>query len=160
MGEVALRAPTAEDMRAIGEVLAAALLPGDTLVLAGDLGAGKTTLVQGIAKGLGFTGHVASPTFTLVREYPGRLRIHHADVYRLDKVQDVLETDVTDATVVTLYMLSAMNVRLRPILTRDLRKGARIVSHNFAMGDWEPDRVDTFKDAEGATRTLYLWEIR
>ena len=96
MGEVALRAPTAEDMRAIGEVLAAALLPGDTLVLAGDLGAGKTTLVQGIAKGLGFTGHVASPTFTLVREYAGRLLLRHVDVYRLERVQDVLDLGLED----------------------------------------------------------------
>ena len=73
------------------------------------------------------------------------------------KLQDALETDVSDATVVTLYMLSAINVKLRPILTRQLRPGARIVSHNFAMGDWEPEHVDTFKDAAGTTRTLYLW---
>jgi tRNA threonylcarbamoyladenosine biosynthesis protein TsaE len=96
MGEVALRARTAEDMRAIGEILAAALLPGDTLVLAGDLGAGKTTFVQGIAKGLGFAGHVASPTFTLVREYPGRLLLRHVDVYRLERVQDVLDLGLED----------------------------------------------------------------
>ncbi|MFM8944969.1 MAG: tRNA (adenosine(37)-N6)-threonylcarbamoyltransferase complex ATPase subunit type 1 TsaE [Actinomycetota bacterium] len=96
MGEVVLRAPTADDMRAIGEILAAALLPGDTLVLAGDLGAGKTTLVQGIAKGLGFAGHVASPTFTLVREYAGRLLLRHVDVYRLERVQDVLDLGLED----------------------------------------------------------------
>ena len=73
------------------------------------------------------------------------------------KLQDALETDVSDATVVTLYMLSAINVKLRPILTGQLRRGARIVSHSFAMGDWEPEHVDTFKDAAGTTRTLYLW---
>ena len=76
------------------------------------------------------------------------------------KLGDVLETDVSDATVVTLYMLSAINVKLSPILTKQLPRGARIVSHNFAMGDWEPDHVDTFKDVAGTTRTLYLWEIR
>ncbi len=48
-------------------------------------------------------------------------------------------------------------MKLRPILTTQLRRGARIVSHNFAMGDWEPDVVDTFPDAAGTTRTLYLW---
>jgi ribosomal protein L11 methylase PrmA len=73
------------------------------------------------------------------------------------KLQDALKTDVSDATVITLYMLSAINVKLRPILTKDLRPGARIVSHSFAMGDWEPEVVDTFRDAAGTTRTLYLW---
>jgi ribosomal protein L11 methylase PrmA len=73
------------------------------------------------------------------------------------RLEDALKTDVSDATVVTLYMLSAINVKLRPILTRDLRPGARIVSHSFAMGDWEPAVVDTFRDAQGTSRTLYLW---
>jgi len=72
-------------------------------------------------------------------------------------VQDAMTVDVSDATVVTLYLLSASNVKLRPILTRQLRAGARIVSHNFPIGDWEPDVVDTFRDAGGVTRTLYLW---
>ena len=48
-------------------------------------------------------------------------------------------------------------MKLRPILTGQLRPGARIVSHNFAMGDWEPEHVDTFRDAAGTMRTLYLW---
>jgi cyclopropane fatty-acyl-phospholipid synthase-like methyltransferase len=74
-------------------------------------------------------------------------------------IQDALKADVSDATVVTLYMLSAINVKLRPILQAQLKPGARIVSHSFAMGDWEPDYVDTFKDAAGTTRTLYLWTI-
>ena len=73
------------------------------------------------------------------------------------KLQDALKTDVSDATVITLYMLSAINVKLRPILTRQLRPGARIVSHSFAMGDWEPEHVETFRDAAGTMRTLYLW---
>ena len=72
-------------------------------------------------------------------------------------VQDAMTVDVSDATVVTLYLLSASNVKLRPILTRQLRRGARIVSHSFAMGDWEPEVVDTFRDANGTSRTLYLW---
>ena len=71
--------------------------------------------------------------------------------------QDALQADVSDATVVTLYLLSASNVRLRPRLTAQLPPGARIVAHNFNMGDWEPDVVQTFVDTAGATRTLYLW---
>jgi SAM-dependent methyltransferase len=70
---------------------------------------------------------------------------------------DALQADVSEATVVTLYLLSSSNLRLRPLLTRQLPPGARIVSHAFGMGDWRPEKVDTFKDASGSTRTLYLW---
>ena len=87
-----LRAPGAAETRAIGEALAPLLEPGDALALTGELGAGKTTFVQGVARGLGFAGVVVSPTFTLVREYRGgRLLVVHADVYRLDRVQDVVD---------------------------------------------------------------------
>jgi tRNA threonylcarbamoyladenosine biosynthesis protein TsaE len=100
--EVRLRAVTAEDTRAIGAAVAALLSSGDAIALTGELGAGKTTFVQGLARGLGFAGAVLSPTFTLVREYRGgRLPVIHADVYRLDRVQDVvdlgLEEQVEDA---------------------------------------------------------------
>jgi SAM-dependent methyltransferase len=73
------------------------------------------------------------------------------------KLQDAMQTDVSEATVVTLYLLSSSNLKLRPLLTEQLRPGARIVSHAFSMGDWEPDQVDKFTDAHGTTRTLYLW---
>lgn len=89
---VGLRSVTAEDTRDIGAAIAPLLRAGDALALTGELGAGKTTLVQGLARGLGFRGTVASPTFTLVREYRAeRLTVVHADVYRLDRVQDVLD---------------------------------------------------------------------
>ena len=87
-----LRTPTADDTRALGEALAPLLRARDVLVLTGELGAGKTTLVQGVARGLGADEHVASPTFTLVREYvSGRLPVVHVDVYRLQRVQDVVD---------------------------------------------------------------------
>ncbi len=88
---IELDAPTAEDTRAIGAALAELLEPGDAVALTGELGAGKTTLVQGVARGLGFEGTVVSPTFTLVREYRARLTVHHVDIYRLDRVQEVLD---------------------------------------------------------------------
>jgi tRNA threonylcarbamoyladenosine biosynthesis protein TsaE len=88
---VELQADTAEDTRGIGGALSALLQAGDVVALTGDLGAGKTTFVQGVARGLGFDGPVASPTFTLIREYPARLRVYHADIYRLDRIQDVLD---------------------------------------------------------------------
>ena len=93
-----LRAATAEDTRSIGEGLASLLVAGDAIALTGELGAGKTTFTQGLARGLGFAGHVQSPTFTLVREYrSGRLPIVHADVYRLERLHDVDDLDLEEA---------------------------------------------------------------
>jgi tRNA threonylcarbamoyladenosine biosynthesis protein TsaE len=90
-----LRAATAEETRSIGEAISSLLLPGDAIALTGELGSGKTTFAQGLARGLGFEGHVVSPTFTLVREYRhARLPVIHADVYRLERVQDVLDLEL------------------------------------------------------------------
>ena len=71
--------------------------------------------------------------------------------------QDAMEADVSEATVVTLYLLSSSNRKLRPILTRQLEPGARIVSHAFRMGDWRPDVTREFEDERGTLRTLHLW---
>jgi SAM-dependent methyltransferase len=73
------------------------------------------------------------------------------------RLQDAMSVDVSPATVVTLYLLSSSNRKLRPILTRQLRPGARIVSHAFSMGDWRPDKEESFVDSGGVTRRLYLW---
>jgi tRNA threonylcarbamoyladenosine biosynthesis protein TsaE len=90
--ELAIRTATADDTRAAGAELAGVLRPHDVVVLTGELGAGKTTFVQGVARGLGATEHVASPTFTLVREYvSGRVPLAHVDLYRLDREQDVID---------------------------------------------------------------------
>ncbi len=86
-----LRSPTVEDTRAIGEALAPSLQPGDVVSLVGELGAGKTAFVQGAARGLGVQTPVASPTFVLVRDYDGRLPVHHVDVYRMGRLQDVID---------------------------------------------------------------------
>ena len=88
---IELTAATPEDTMAVGEAVASLLREGDAVALTGELGAGKTTFVRGAARALGFDGAVASPTFTLVREYQGRVRIYHVDVYRLERVQDVLD---------------------------------------------------------------------
>jgi tRNA threonylcarbamoyladenosine biosynthesis protein TsaE len=89
--ELQLRAGTANATRDIGAALAHVLQAGDAVVLTGELGAGKTTLVQGVARGLGIEDHISSPTFTLVKEYRGRLDLAHVDVYRLGRMQDVVE---------------------------------------------------------------------
>lgn len=72
---------------------------------------------------------------------------------------DVFAADVSAATVVTLYLLSASNARLRPFLLAQLAPGTRIVSHDFAMGDWEPAQVETFTASDGRSHTLYLWHV-
>ena len=70
-------------MVALGEELASALGPGTVIGLEGPLGAGKTTFVKGIARGMGITETVTSPTFTLVPEYEGKLPLYHMDLYRI-----------------------------------------------------------------------------
>ena len=76
---------------ALGERTAATLRPGDVLALCGDLGAGKTHFVKGLAAGLGVASSVTSPTFTLIHEYPGgRLPLYHLDFYRLESEDDAL----------------------------------------------------------------------
>jgi tRNA threonylcarbamoyladenosine biosynthesis protein TsaE len=86
-----------EETLKFGEQLAAALHRGDVLALSGDLGAGKTALIKGIARGLGITQDVTSPTFTLVHEYTsGRLPLFHIDLYRLDTVDQALAIGIED----------------------------------------------------------------
>jgi tRNA threonylcarbamoyladenosine biosynthesis protein TsaE len=75
----------------LGARIATVLRCGDVVVLSGDLGAGKTVLAKGIARGLGVTEPVVSPTFTIVREYEGRVPVLHLDVYRLDHLQEVID---------------------------------------------------------------------
>ena len=86
-----LTSTSAAHTRAIGAALGAQLRAGDVVVLTGDLGTGKTVLAQGIAAALGVDEPVVSPTFTLMREYEGRLPVRHLDVYRLDHVQEAID---------------------------------------------------------------------
>lgn len=100
-----LTVPTTDDMRALGEEIAGSLKAGDLVVLTGDLGAGKTTLVQGIAAGLGASGPVLSPTFVIARLYrDGRVPLVHVDAYRLGsrvEVDDLdLDADVSESVTV------------------------------------------------------------
>ncbi len=80
-----------------GQRLAAELRAGDVLALTGDLGAGKTCLVKGIARGLGILQEITSPTFTLINEYVGgRLPLYHVDLYRLDSAEQALQIGLDD----------------------------------------------------------------
>jgi len=122
-----------------------------------DLGCGDGRLVVTAAKRFGARGVGVDIDPERIAESQANARAAGVEGMVTFKQQDALATDVSEATVVTLYLLSSSNLRLRPLLTRQLRPGARIVSHTFSMGDWEPAKVDTFRDANGSTRTLYLW---
>jgi tRNA threonylcarbamoyladenosine biosynthesis protein TsaE len=102
-----LRVPTAAQMRALGERLAAVLRPGDLVVLSGDLGAGKTTLTRGIGTALAVRGQVTSPTFVIARVHPSRSggpALVHVDAYRLggwDELEDLdLEASLEESVTV------------------------------------------------------------
>ena len=74
---------------ALGKKIGAFLLPNEVMGLIGPLGAGKTTLIQGIAQGLGVKDYVTSPTFVIINEYQGRIPFYHIDLYRLDEVKEI-----------------------------------------------------------------------
>lgn len=124
-----------------------------------DLGSGDGRIPIIAAKEFGARGNGIEIDPELVAK--SRERARGASV--ADRVEfrqkDLFNADVRDATVVTLYLWPEINVKLRPKLLRQLDPGDRIVSHDFRMGDWEPDRtVDAGKDKTGRA-TLYLWTV-
>ena len=85
-----------EETQALGEALGMAAHSGDLILLWGELGAGKTCLVQGIARGLGVQDSVRSPTFVLVTQHKGRIMLYHIDLYRLDDLREVEDLGLDD----------------------------------------------------------------
>ena len=91
-----LRSASPEQTRAIGRSLGRSAPPGTVLALSGELGAGKTQLAKGVAEGLGITSVVNSPTFVLMNEHVGRLRLYHIDAYRLVDPEEAIAAGLLD----------------------------------------------------------------
>ncbi len=90
------RTTSVEDTRSLAADLAPLSKPGDLVLLAGDLGSGKTAFVQGFARGLGVVEPVTSPAFVLARSYQGRLPLMHLDVYRLEHIQELHDLGISE----------------------------------------------------------------
>jgi tRNA threonylcarbamoyladenosine biosynthesis protein TsaE len=90
-------AQSPDEMRTLGASLGGVVVAGDAIGLVGDLGAGKTVFVQGLAAGLGYPGAVTSPTFTLIHIYEGgRVTLYHADLYRLERSEELEDVGLDD----------------------------------------------------------------
>ncbi len=130
----------------------AGLGPGDVLY---DLGAGDGRIAIAAARRFGIraVGIEINPRMVEL----ARANVRRAGVERLVEIRqgDALEVDLREASVVTLFLFRELNLELRPRLQRQLRPGARIVSHRFDMGDWTPDAQITVNG-----NPLYLWKIR
>ena len=123
-----------------------------------DIGCGDGRIVIAAARKYGARGvgiDIDAGLIAKARAAAEAAGVSHLVSFR---VQDAMTVDVSEATVVTLYLLAASNAKLRPLFTAKLRQGARIVAHNYPVGGgWEPEVVDNFTDAAGTMRTLYLW---
>jgi precorrin-6B methylase 2 len=124
-----------------------------------DLGCGDGRIPIAAAKTYGARGVGIDIDPKRIEESRANARAAGVESLVEFRLQDALAADVSPATVVTLYMLGSGNAALRPLLTRQLRPGARIVSHAFSMGPtWPADKVDHFTSARGDEVTLYLWK--
>jgi SAM-dependent methyltransferase len=134
----------------------AGIRQGDLLY---DLGSGDGRIVITAASryGVKAVGFEIDPV--LVKN--SRDNIRDADLGHLVEIrdQDIRAVDLSPATVLTMYLHPAANLRLRSAILRQLKPGSRVVSHDFAMGNWKPDAIDELTDSAGHRRTIYLWRI-
>ncbi|MGH7365310.1 MAG: SAM-dependent methyltransferase [Candidatus Rokuibacteriota bacterium] len=123
-----------------------------------DLGCGDGRIVIAAAKEFGARGVGVDLDPQRIREAQAnaaRARVADRVTFR---VQDVFDTDIQSATVVTLFLSPELNARLRPKLTSQLKPGSRIVSHRYGIGDWVPEKTRTVTVSE-ARNHIFLWRV-
>ena len=147
--------PTPQDV--VDRMLSLANVTSSDVVY--DLGCGDGRIVITAAKKFGAHGVGVDIDPERIKESQANAKAAGVEHLVSFKQQDAMTVDVSPASVVTLYLLSSSNAKLRPILTRQLKPGSRIVSHAFGMGDWNADKTDIFTDSGGTQRTLYLWTV-
>jgi SAM-dependent methyltransferase len=125
-----------------------------------DIGSGDGAIIIRAAKKYGVRGvgiEIDPELVARARQNAVREKVEHLVEFR---AQDAFTVDVSPATVVTLYMLPEFNAKLRPMLDRQLRPGSRVVSHDYPIEGWIPDRVDTVKGTFLHDHQVLLFEIR
>ncbi len=125
-----------------------------------DLGSGDGRIVIKAAKEYGARGVGIEIDPKLVQQSRAKAKedgVTHLVEFR---VQDAMKVDVSAATVVTLYLTSEFNSKLRPILKKQLRPGARVVSHDHETKGWTPDKIETMPGGLLHTHRIYLWKIK
>jgi len=124
-----------------------------------DLGSGDGRIVITAARRYGVKAVGVEIDPTLVKA--SRDNIKEAGLEHLVEIreEDIRTVDLSPASVLTLYLYPTANLRLRYTIMRQLKPGSRVVSHQFTMGTWKPDRIDQITDSTGILRTLYLWRI-
>jgi tRNA threonylcarbamoyladenosine biosynthesis protein TsaE len=136
---ITVRTDRPDATRAVAAAVAELARPGDLLLLVGDLGAGKTSFVQGFGRALGVTEQITSPTFTLARQYRGRLLLHHLDVYRLEQLDEVLDLGLSELLDSEAVVLIEWGDAILPALPADY------LEIHLAYGDSDDDRVITLR---------------
>ena len=141
----------------VDEMFRMAQVKGDDILY--DLGSGDGRIPITAAKRFGTRG-------IGIDINPVRIREANENASKqgvADKVKfiegDIFEADFREATVVTLYLLPDINIKLKPKLLEQLKPGTRVVSHNYDMGDWNPEEMKTIKTADGTEHYVYLWRI-
>ncbi len=123
-----------------------------------DLGCGDGRFVLSAARYYGARGVGVDIDQGLVNEANAAARAAGLSDRARFLVQDLFETDISEATVITLFLYPEMNARLLPKFRSDLRPGTRIVSHQFRIGDWKPDRIEAAR-AGNRTHPIFLWIV-
>ncbi len=156
------RTTSVDETRSLAAEMAPLAKPGDLVLLAGDLGTGKTAFVQGFARGLGIVEPVTSPAFVLARAYQGRIPLLHLDVYRLEHIQELHDlgmSELLDDGAVTVIEWGDVVASALPADFLEVRMTAgdadddeRLLSFRWVGSNW-PNRV------AGLRRALAGWAV-